>query len=185
LLGFGRVLEIFQTDPVTAWERILPLVFSDVEQYSTPNHESDTRRVAMHGAIRAWRRGIVVHAIFPVHMREGVEMGAGMVMHEGITGSALVPRGVELPRLRNAIVAVPLLHDLYTEADRGDKAGHIIVHVLAQRIHFPLFDQPRGFDDHLRSDGIEHAPLIFFTPAPPVATRAPLAFDGPGGRFLR
>src|SRR5207248_4338038 len=51
LLRFGRVLEIFETDPVTAWERILPLVFGDIEQYATPNHKLDARRIAVHCVI--------------------------------------------------------------------------------------------------------------------------------------
>src|SRR4029453_1708929 len=121
LLRFRRVLEIFQTDPVITREWILPFVFGDIEQDSTPNNRLDTRCVAVHCTTRAGWRSIVVHTIFPVNVGERVEMRAGMVMHEGKTGCTLASLGIELPWFRDAIISVTLVNNLHADTGWGDE----------------------------------------------------------------
>src|SRR5207249_6101557 len=115
---------------------------------------------------------------------ERVEMRAGMIVHDSKTGRPLALLRIEFPRLGNTIVPITLLNDLWTETSWSDNAGHIAMHFLTQRIHFPLLDQAGRFDNHVRGDDVDHAAFVFLTPAPPVPTCTPLAFDSPGGRFV-
>ena len=139
LLRFGGILEIFQRDPIPAGQGICALVLGDIEQDPAPDHRLDTRRIAMHRAIRSWRRRIVVYTVFPIDMGKGVQMRARMVMHEGETGRTLTALRVELPRLpRSAIISIALLDDLDADARWGNDPGHIVMQLLPEGIHLAL-----------------------------------------------
>src|SRR5262249_864069 len=140
----------------------------DIEQDSTPHNGLHACRIAVHRAVRAWWRRVIVHTIFPVNVGERVEMRAGMVVHDGKTGRTLELRTTEFPRLGHTIVPIALLNDLWAKTRWSDNAGHIAVHFLTQRIHFPLLNQAARFDNHVRGDDVDHAALVFLTPAPPV-----------------
>src|SRR5713101_1531463 len=97
VLGLRGVLQILEGDPVIDRERVGGLVPGDVEQHPTPDDLDDARRITLRGAIRLWRRQVVVQSVVAVDMPEGVEMRTGMVVHEGEAGGTLLALWIEVP----------------------------------------------------------------------------------------
>jgi hypothetical protein len=80
-------------------------------------------------------------------------------------------------------LAVVLVDDLHPEPAGGDRAREIAVHLLAERVHLALLDQAGRLHDQVGGEEVEHPALVLLTPTAPVAARAPLAGDRPGGRL--
>src|SRR5882672_6372348 len=111
---------------------------------------------------------------------------AGVVVHDGETGRALIALRVEFARRRrNPIISIELLNDLDAEARRPHHPGDVVVELLAEGVGLPRLHQAGGLYDHLRSDDVEHSPLVLLTPSPPVAALAPLARHRPRRRLAR
>ena len=96
VLRLRRVLEIVHGDPVIDGERVGALVPGDVEQDTAPNHELDARRVTVLGASGLRRRHVVEEGVLPVDVRKGVQMRAGVVVHDGEAGRALIALRIEV-----------------------------------------------------------------------------------------
>src|SRR5205823_14488453 len=97
VLRLRCVLQIIEGDPVIDGQRVGALVSGDVEQHPTPDRLDDARRITLRGASRLRRRQVVIQRVLLVDMSEGVEMRAGMVVHEGEAGANLIALRVEVP----------------------------------------------------------------------------------------
>src|SRR5215469_1514714 len=185
VLRLRRILQVLDSDPIIARQRVSAFVSGDVEQHAAPDHLNNARRISLHRASRLWRRHVVEESVLAKDVPEGVEMRTRMVVHKGEAGGPLLTLRVEFPRFRrDTIIPVVLLNNLDADTLRSDHSRDIGIELLAERIDLPLLHECGGLRNHLGGDVIEHAAFVVLAPAPPVAALAPFARHRPGRRFI-